>query len=314
MPLDPFIKKAIQRAYRGGHDRIAALPVELARERYRIRAAPTIPGIVYRDEKVEHTQLRFHDARDPTVTTLTPVILYFRPSGFVFGEIADSDAFCHLLAQALKMLVIAVEPRLAPEHRFPIPFQDALVGTEYIYKHCEILNVDPRRVILWGESSGGSLVAAIAQELSNYSDRQIWQQILFYPPLVGYTPREFATLPSVSIEAYSEGYMLDKALYHWFMEQYIDIAEAMWDPRCSPLYGKKSSRHPATFFIGAQYDPVRDESFDYLAQLTRAGVLVEAHYFLGMPHGFLWYRDKLDVAKIAQNMAAEYVKKCVAEA
>lgn len=278
------------------------MPITSVRQYYKQHAIPSLPGIQFKDLKVDNTGLRLHYPPCLGADKSYPVVIYFRASAYIFGEISDSDTFCHLLANELNCVVAAIETRLAPECKFPGHFEDALKGVLYLHEHASDFQIDKGRFCFWGESSGGNLAAALSQELSGPSHSIIRHQVLFYPML------DYSKLYPSS-ELYGEGYLMDRALCDWLLVQFTNNVEDVYDPRFSPLLGHKHKSHPSTLIVGAQYDPMIDESFAYIDELVKADISVEAYFIPGLIHGFLWYTQAIEPAFAAQRFAVENLRK-----
>lgn len=274
------------------------MPLAEVRHYYKQYAIPSLTGIVYQDITVDDALMRLH--YPCTEQPSYPVVIYFRASAYILGDISDSDRFCHLLSKELNCVIVAIEPRLAPECKFPGPFEDALKCVKYLYHYHADLQLDLNRFAVWGESSGGNLAAALCHELSQ--PPLIKYQVLFYP-MLDYSKQY------PSMENYGSGYLMDKELCDWFMEQHICHPDDVFDPRISPLLSHKCKTHPSTLVVGAQYDPMRDESFAYIEQLAKANIPVEALFVPGLIHGFLLYSEKLEAAQYAQHYGVEYLRK-----
>lgn len=278
------------------------MPLAQVRQYYKQHAIPSLPGIQFKEFKVDHAWLRLHYPTRLETVKSYPVVLYFRASAYIFGEISDSDTFCHLLANELNCVVAAIEPRLAPECKFPGPYEDALKAVLYLHEHSNGFQIDSDRFAFWGESSGGNLAAALSQELSRRSHSIIRHQVLFYPML------DYSKIYP-STERYGKGYLMDRALCDWFRFQFASKLDDVYDVRFSPLLGEIPKAHPSTLIVGAQYDPMRDESFAYIDQLVKADIPVEAYFIPGLIHGFLWYTQSIEPAFAAQRFAVENLRK-----
>lgn len=300
MPVYPIIQRVINRAYRQGHNELPLKTVEEVRQYYQKQAPKLVCDSYEEHEVYDGVKLRVHRPRYSN--QFLPVVLYFRASAFVLGRMEDSDFFCHYLAKHLRCVVIAIEPRLAPEFKFPIPFNDSLACIKFIYNHHENMKINIKKMAVWGESSGGNLAAALCHYLKSEKINIIKNQILFYPLLDCYPHNEYN-----SKKMYSYGYLMDDNLRNWFLNQYLNLGDYE-DVRVSPLLANDFSSLPHTIIIGAQYDPMRDESVLYIEKLRKSDVRVNAVYFPGMIHGFLWYAAKLKNARFSLTFATSILK------
>ena len=295
MPLHPIISRIIRQAYAKGHADLHLQTVEAVRHHYRKNfSPPTGKGGV--DYQAKNCLLRLH--RPMGVTSTLPAIIYLRASGYSLGELRNSDYFCEQLAAYSQCVVVAMEPRLSPEYKFPIPIHDCLDGLHYLHKHHASLGINPQQIAIWGESSGGSYAAALCQLVK--AQGLIAQQVLVYPMLDYFSPYP-------SKDRYGKGYLMDNTLTHWFLTNYSRTPSDFADPLVSPVLAEDFAGLPPTLIIGAECDPMRDETLQYFQKLVAANVPVNAVYFLGVTHGFLWYSELLDTARTALNYAADQI-------
>ena len=120
-------------------------------------------GVTLRDITVPTTDTllsaRVYRRRDSPPNQ--PLVINFHGGGFVFGNLTAADWLCGNVAARAGVTVVSVEYRLAPEHPAPIPFLDSWAATRWLVQHAQLLDVDPERVSVMGESAGGNLAALI---------------------------------------------------------------------------------------------------------------------------------------------------------
>ena len=293
MPLHPIITRIIRQAYAKGHANLHQQSLADVRSHYAKNFSPP-KGQSGENHHAKNCLLRLH--RPVGISGALPVIIYLRASGYSLGSIADADYFCEQLAKYTQCIVVAMEPRLSPEYRFPIPIQDCLDGLYYLHHYSQSLGIISTKIAIWGESSGGSYAAALCQLVKHQG--LIAQQVLVYPML-----DYFNHYPSK--QTYGKGYLMDNTLTAWFLTNYARGPSDFADPLVSPVLAEDFCGLPPTLIIGAQCDPMRDESLYYYQKLHAAAVSVKAVYFLGVTHGFLWYSHLLDSARIALHFAAD---------
>ncbi len=296
MPLHPVIARIIRQAYAKGHASLHLQPLAAVRQHYRQHFVAPAGLATGEDHYAKHCLLRLH--RPLSQQKPLPVIVYIRASGYTIGELSDTDYYCQRLVEHSGCIVAAIEPRLCPEHKFPTSLLDCVDGVQYLHAQHQSLQINPRKIALWGDSSGGTLVAALSQLLKQ--DQLIQHQVLFYPMLDYYNEYPSKTL-------FQEGYLLDKSLCEWFAANVCRSAADRQDPRFSPLLAEDFSGLPNTTLIGAQYDRMRDEATCYIEKLVAAKVPVDAVYYPGMIHGFLWYSTLLDIPNHALRYALKQV-------
>lgn len=302
MPVHPIIQRVIKRAYSRGHGELPLQNVAQVRQYYARQPLLQQVGLQYEDHQIApQVQIRVHHPLIENTFLSYPLIMYFRASAYALGQISDTDYFCHYLSQHLNCVVAAIEPRLSPEAKFPLPFNDCIAAVEYLYNHASLLKIDFKKAAIWGESSGGNYAASLSAHFNKVEKTLFSHQILFYPMLDYYN-----SYPSKI--TYGNGYLMDNALTDWIMNNYVVSPADYQDSRVSPVLAPDFAHLPHTVIIGAQYDPMRDELYAYQQALAKAKVPVDALYFPGMIHGFLWYTEKLEAAQTAQYYAASILK------
>ena len=206
-------------------------------------------------------------------------ILYAHGGGFAFGGIAACDHICRRLADESGAIVVSVEYRLAPEHRFPVPLHDVLDAADWVVAHADELGVDPRKLVVGGDSAVGNLAAALAVVFRD-EGRPLAGQLLIYP-----TVDLAMSLPG--IHAYRGLGQKGKELV-FVREAYLGDHDPT-DPLASPLFADASGLAPA-LVLTVHHDALRGEGVAYAEKLLAAGVPTEhidiedhAHGSLSLP-------------------------------
>ena len=213
----------------------------------------------------------------PSAADGLPVLLYFHGGGWVIGDLDSHDGVSRDLASQAGILVIAVDYRLAPEHKFPAAVDDSLAVTQWVLDHAAEVGGDPSRVAVGGDSAGGNLAAILAHELRG----RLAFQLLVYPATD-------MTMSFPSITDNGEGYLLTKASMDWFTGHYLDGTGAdRRELRLSPLNNTDWTGLPPALVITAEFDPLRDEGEAYAAKLQAAGVPTTLHRYDGQMHVLL---------------------------
>lgn len=219
-----------------------------------------------------------------------PAMMYFHGSGWVVLNIDICDAFNRAYANRAGCAVVAVNYQKAPEHKFPVPFDDCFAATEWVFANAETLGLDPARIGVSGDSAGGNLAAAVALKARDQGGPSLRCQVLVYPAVdYGWdTPSALAN---------AEGYLLQRASMEWFWNHYVSSPADAADPYCSPLQAPDHSGLPPALIVSAEFDPLCDDGRSYAAKLDAAGVPVKFSLYDGMIHGFLWMSGVLDQSR-----------------
>ncbi len=209
------------------------------------------------------------------------LILFFHGGGFVLGSRESYTAPVRMLAHGTGADVVSVEYRLAPEHPFPAAQDDAVLAWRYVVDHAPDWGVDPRRIVVAGESAGGNIAAVLCQQLREEQVRPTLQ-VLIQPvtDLVEHRPSqdEFAASPALS----------DKQVA-WFIANYLPERTDTADPRVSPYRAPSLAGLPPAIVNLAGFDPLRDDGLAYATALLEAGVPAQVDLESGLVHGYISY-------------------------
>jgi len=264
----------------------ATLDAEAARETFRRSRAPYLWPL---DEVAEVRDLAASSdappmrlfrslARAPDLPPQTYVFLH--GGGWTLGDLSTYEPLCRRLTRILRADVLWVDYRLAPEHPFPSALDDALAACRWLFSHGEALGLDPDNVGVIGDSAGANLAAVAATlNVSGELGAKFVAQVLIYPCL-DLTRRHRSHVDLAT------GFLLTKALYDWYVGNYLAGHDAR-DPRVSPFLAPDLSGLAPAVVLHAGFDPLRDEAIAYVARLRRARVPVIEIAFADMIHGFV---------------------------
>jgi acetyl esterase len=234
------------------------------------------------------------------------VLVFFHGSGFVIFDLDTHDHECRMLANLGRVVVVSVDYRLAPEHKFPAAVTDARAALHWVVDHAEGLGADPARLAVGGDSAGGNLAAVVAQVARDEGGPPIAFQLLVYPVTDlrgGHASR---------VEN-GKGYLLTTEVMQWFEEQYLNDDTDRTDPRASPLLAASFAGLPRALVITAEYDPLRDEGDEYAQRLQADGVEVTHHRYDGAVHGFFQLSATTDIGRRAVEEAGAALRTALAE-
>jgi acetyl esterase len=296
MPLDPQAQVLLDQMAALGLAPLDTLSAEDARRQSEMRRAAAPPGDPV--HQVENGTIPGPSGEIPVRIYrpegdgLLPALVYFHGGGWVLGNLDSHDATCRSLTNGAQCVVISVDYRLAPEHKFPAAVDDAYIATQWVAENAGSLGIDPGRIAVGGDSAGGNLAAAVTLLAKERSGPAIAYQVLIYPV----TNYSFDT---ASYETNAEGYMLTKRSMVWFWNHYLADPADGQNPCASPLKAADLSGLPPAMVITAEFDPLRDEGAAYAERLRQAGVPVVYADYPGMIHGFFGMALMLDTAKQA---------------
>jgi acetyl esterase len=224
--------------------------------------------------------LRLYRPAGAAAEASLPALVFFHGGGWVVGDLETHDPMCRHLANAAQCAVIAVDYRLAPEHKFPAAVEDCFAATEWVAANGGALGVDGARLAVGGDSAGGNLAAVISLMARDRGSPRLCLQLLLYPAL------DFG-MSHPSHQRFAEGHLLTLATMRWFGEAYIRGPQDVADWRASPLRAPDLSGLPPAYVLTAGYDPLCDEGAAYVRRLRESGVPVEHRHLPGQIHGFL---------------------------
>lgn len=296
MPLDPTVEAMLKQMADAGGPSMTEMEPAAAREMYRAMGAAKTRADVHEvsDREIADVPVRIYR---PAATTGLPALVFFHGGGWVIGDLETHDGDCRTLANAAGCVVIAIDYRLAPEHRYPAALDDCYAVATAVAEMSEELGIDPERIAVGGDSAGGNLAASVALKARDGSGPSFVHQLLIYPV----TDAHFET---DSYRDNAEGYMLTRQGMEWFFDHYVPDASARQDPLVAPLRASHHGGLPPATIITAEYDPLRDEGEALGARLEAAGVPVVTRRYDGMIHGFFGMTDLLEGARAANQFAA----------
>lgn len=306
--LDPQAKALLDQM--ATKDRALARPIppekEKAAARQAYRAMIPLAGPPEPVSKVENRQIpgpagnisvRIYTPKGSGKESL-PVLVYFHGGGFAIGDLDTHDAPLRALANRAGCLIVSVNYRLAPEHRFPAAPDDAYAATKWVAEHASEIGGNAKRLAVGGDSAGGNLATVVALMARDRGGPKLVYQVLLYP--------NTDAAPRKPYRSWSEndGYILTKAVSQRVYDQYIPDGVNRRNPYVSPLWAKDLKHLPPALVVTGEFDPLRDEGEAYAMELQQAGVPVVATRYKGMIHGFFQMAGKLDAGKKLINQTA----------
>jgi acetyl esterase len=246
--------------------------------------------------------LRLYRPLGHSDTAVLPVLVYYHGGGFVIGDLDTHDTLCRELANLADCAVVAVDYRLAPEHRFPAAVIDCMAATRWVRDQAAALRLDASRLAVGGDSAGGNLAAVVSIDARDRGDLPIKFQLLVYP-----ATDMRRTAPSHAENG--QGYLLTQETMDYFTGHYIADSAQLSDWRTSPLLHPDLSNLPAALLLTAGFDPLRDEGAAYAQRLTAAGNRAGYVNFARQIHGFLTMGKVLDEANTAVALCAAELKR-----
>jgi len=208
-----------------------------------------------------------------------PLLVYFHGGGWVIGDLETHDGVCRFFAEHSGCRVLSIDYRLAPEHPFPAPVEDALAAFSWAHENAADLGADRDRIAVCGDSAGANLSTGLCLQARDAGSPQPAMQLLLYPPtdVVG---------EQTSRDTFAEGFLLTRNDMKWFEGHYLPDGCEADDPRASMMRAADVSGLPPAYVATAGFDPLRDEGELYAARMREAGIRVVLQRHSGLIHGF----------------------------
>jgi acetyl esterase len=283
MSLDRFARRFLDLTGAGARARTSEPTIAEMRQGLAGLAALAGPteglGVEARDEILPGTAipLRVYSPSSPSQEFL-PGLVYFHGGGWVSGDLESHDPICRALAGGGQCRIIAVDYRLAPEHRFPAAIDDCLKAVEIITEHASLFGLDSACIGVAGDSAGANLAVVVCRMARGQGVRLALQVLL--------CPVMDALGRTQSRQTLGVGYFLDERTMVRYWEHYRIDGLDPDDPRVSPLRARDFHNMPPALVHTAEYDLLCDEGALYAIELARAGVKVRHCQHPGMIHHF----------------------------
>lgn len=281
-----------------------------------------MPSVLRREFDIQGDWLAHSPSADVTITSLTipgpvgdiacevhrprdansneaPMLIFYHGGGHVAGSLQSHRNLCRQLAYDANCVLLAVDYRLAPEHKFPVGINDCLAAYDYVCQNHAALGINPKRISVGGDSAGGNAAAVVAQQRKTAEHAPKFQ--ILWVPWVDMTYQR------PSYESVGRGFFLEKVMMEWYTDQYLRTPEDGLDPLASPIFGDVTGVCPAAILV-AGFDPLRDEGRDYAQKLKSEGVPTDLRLYEGAIHPFVNIAGKVPIATQAFNDAIKILR------
>ncbi|XP_013418732.1 AB hydrolase superfamily protein C1039.03 [Lingula anatina] len=229
-----------------------------------------------------------------------PILVYFHGGGWVICTLDDVDTFLKMLTDTANCIIVSVDYRLAPEHKYPAAIDDAETAAKWVLGNKESVGGSKlSKVGVIGDSAGGHLSACVSHDVPG-----IAFQLLIYPV----TDMRIDTRESY--KRYAEGYVLTTESMYWFVNHFLHNEAERSDPRASPILRTKFDHLPPALYVAATHDVLFDEGMEYAKKLKEAGVTIETLMLEGITHCTVNFPNYYkETYAMTCRKIAEFVKK-----
>ena len=261
----------------------------------------TVKNLTYKTVDGTALPARVYFPADADSNKPLPVVVYYHGGGWVLADIDVYDSSPRAIAKMAKAIVVSIEYRKAPEHKFPAAHEDAFAAYKWVLGNAAQWGGDISRIAVLGESAGGSLAINTAIMARDAKIQQPLAEVLVYP-VAG------VDMNTKSYQENANAKPLNKAMMGWFLKYTTNSSADKMDPRLDLIGKANLSGLPPTTIITAQIDPLRNDGEMLAAKLEKANVLVEIRNYEGVTHEFFGMGAVVDKAKTAEEFAADRLK------
>ena len=310
MPLDNSTDTLLKNIAAQGGPALHEMPVDICRTVF-LELVQNLQGDMIEIHHTEDLEISSEEGVIPIRTYRPresaengfPVVVFYHGGGWVIGDLETHDNMCRYVANQADVLVIAVDYRLAPEHRFPAGIDDCIAATEWVYKNAASIGGDSAKLAVMGDSAGGNMAAVVAQQLRE----KIAFQALIYPAT------DFTGQHYESREQFGNGeYFLSSEDMRWFGGLLFGDDDRGADVKASPIVAADLSGLAPALTVTAGYDPLLDEGKAYADALRDAGVSSEYKCYDGTIHGFVAFPGVLAAGVEGLRFITERLKSALA--
>jgi acetyl esterase len=306
--LDPQAQALMQLMIDKGVPPVNSMtPVE-ARSSYRSRRTftqPDAPEVFKVEDKVVsyegvNVPVRVYHPHAAQSQAALPGLVYLHGGGWTVGDLDTHDVLCRSLCLQADIVVVSVDYRMGPEHKFPAAYDDTVAAFNWTFAHAASLGIDASRIAIGGDSAGGNLSAAACLGLRGQAVQPAFQ-LLIYPATIMWQD-------TASYHANGKGYMLTQESIAYYTENYLCNREDAKDWRASPQLAESHAGLAPAFVMTAGFDPLRDEGLMYANALSKAGVSAQYICFERQIHGFITMGRVMQEANTAVSLCASVLR------
>lgn len=278
----------------------------------RLMPTPKVPDDLrveqrYVPSRDQKHQIRLRIYKPKTSMSAAPVLVWMHGGGLIIGSPQQNDVSMFQIVHELGIVIVSVDYRLAPHHRFPVPLDDCYDALEWVHAHADALGIDPKRIAIGGESAGGGLAASLVQLAHDRGKIQPVFQLLIYPMLDDRSAIR-ADISDADLLTWTQ----QSNRFGW--ESYLDQAcgSESLPPYAVPSRREELKDFPPTWIGVGTLDLFYDEDVAYAQKLQRDGVDCELEVITGAFHGFDQFTHGLSIVQAFRRSQIEALRKHLA--
>ena len=231
----------------------------------------------------------------------TALMIFYHGGGWVMGNLESHDRGVRTMVNQTGIAALSIDYRMAPEHPFPVPFEDCRAALLWARDHCAELVGADLPLLVGGDSAGGNLAAVLALLARDGLIPRLAAQVLIYP-------NTDARQTADSYRRFGDGFGLTAATMAWFRDHYVRTPDDITDWRVSPLLASSLAGAAPAFVVIAGHDILADEGTAYAERLRIEGVPLVLRPWLGQIHGFVSMGRHILAARQAVSEAAAWLQ------
>lgn len=259
------------------------------------------------DYQVDQFQVRVYEPRGVDKRNEpTTAVLFMHGGGWLMGNLETHHSAARRIAVRTGLPVVAVDYRLAPEHRYPAAIDDCRAAYRWLSDASAPHGLNVEAITTIGDSAGGQLAAALTNEFTgDDSVAPLAAQVLLYPITDCSRDR---TENGASYRRISDGFPLTAGTMRWFIDTFVTSEEQRVAADLSPLLHPVPAGLPPTLVITVDNDPLADEGADYAAKLAQAGCPVTYRHLVGYHHGLFTSAGVIDTGEAELDNVSAFIR------
>ncbi|MFJ2884842.1 alpha/beta hydrolase [Streptomyces sp. NPDC087305] len=237
-----------------------------------------------------------------------PLLYYVHGGGMVIGDYRSGMPVPLAWAKELDAVVVSVDYRLAPEHRYPAQIEDVYAGLVWTADHAAKLGADAGRIVISGTSAGGGLAAALALLTRDRQGPHVIGQLLMCPMLDDRNDTPSAhQMTGVGI--------WDRTANETGWTALLGPARGGPDvsPYAAPARAEDLTGLPPTFLDVASAETFRDEVVTYASRIWQAGGTAELHVWPGGFHSFAGFAPQARLSRSALAAQLDWLRRLLGD-